>query len=70
MTHAALLLLATLAAAADPLVLPEAAVVRTSGLADLEFQACMIGSFGTLRFAQPEGGGIVNVTYPFTFTPG
>lgn len=31
---------------------------------------CVVNSFRTLSFPQPDGGGIVVVTYPITFSPG
>ena len=39
-----------------------------SDLADQNVRACVVKSFSGLSFPEPAGG-IVNVTYPFTFTP-
>lgn len=46
------------------------ASVRTSTLGDSTIERCITDRIRTLQFPQPNGGGIVIVTYPFVFTPG
>lgn len=46
----------------------ERAAVARSSLAHQEAESCMIEQVKQVSFPQPDGGGIVVVTYPFTFT--
>jgi len=41
--------------------------VKESTLNDSAVENCIIGRFMRMRFPEPEGGGIVKVTYPFEF---
>ena len=41
--------------------------VTTSGLDDPFVRYCVSGVLRSLRFASPEGGGVVGINYPFTF---
>lgn len=38
-------------------------------LADEAVVACVVDAIGQMSFPEPEGGGIVIVSYPFVFTP-
>ena len=45
----------------------------TEGGGDLGNQfldGCVLASLSTLQFDTPPGAGVMNVTYPFTFTSG
>ena len=39
------------------------------GIGASRLEQCVIGRFRRMRFPSPKGGGLVVVTYPFTFTP-
>ncbi len=43
--------------------------IAHSTLHDQKVEECMLQQVRTWRFPAPEGGGIVNVNYPFTFRP-
>jgi TonB family protein len=45
----------------------QTAAVDSSTMADPEVESCVVRSVRRWRFPQPEGGGIVVVTYPFLF---
>jgi TonB family protein len=53
--------------AADGTV-PEAAVAKNT-VQDAELGDCMVARMKTWTFPQPQDGGIIRVTYPFTFKP-
>jgi hypothetical protein len=47
-----------------------ASAARKGGsLEDADVDACVIGWFRKMSFPEPPGGGVVIVTYPFTFAP-
>jgi TonB family protein len=46
------------------------ASVKTSTLGNAPFEACLVQRFMNMAFPQPQGGGNVTVSYPFTFSPG
>lgn len=41
--------------------------VRASGMGDSAVENCVADAIRSIQFPKPTGGGIVNVTYPFTF---
>ena len=43
---------------------------KASGLGDEPVETCVADVVRTIRFPKPKGGGVVNVSYPFTFRPG
>jgi hypothetical protein len=45
-------------------------VSHTSDLKDKSVGSCVAKAFNGLSFPQPEGGGVVRVTYPIAFSPG
>jgi len=47
-----------------------AASVARATLQDDAVHSCLVGRFLKMRFPEPQGGGIVRVTYPFLFSPG
>ena len=47
-----------------------AEVSHTSDLKDKSVGSCVAKAFNGLSFPQPEGGGVVRVTYPIKFSPG
>jgi hypothetical protein len=48
----------------------QSAETKSSELADAEMEACVNEVFRGMQFPEPEGGGIVIVSYPFVFEPG
>lgn len=46
------------------------AVTKASTMASPAVEECVNGRFMRMQFPQPTGGGIVIVSYPFTFSPG
>ncbi|MES2643032.1 MAG: AgmX/PglI C-terminal domain-containing protein [Myxococcota bacterium] len=46
------------------------AIVKESDIDDAPFHTCLTDALRTFEFAEPKGGGIVYVTYPFVFSPG
>lgn len=46
------------------------AVTKSSTMASPAVEACLNGRFMHMQFPAPSGGGIVVVSYPFTFSPG
>ncbi len=47
-----------------------AASVARATLRDDATHSCLVGRFLRMRFPEPQGRGIVRVTYPFLFSPG
>ncbi len=48
----------------------QTAALGSSTLGDAEVENCIVQAVRRWTFPQPDGGGIVVVTYPFVFTPG
>ena len=48
----------------------QSALTKTSTLHNAAVESCVNGRISRLTFPGPKGGGIVIVSYPFTFTPG
>jgi biopolymer transport protein ExbD len=46
------------------------AIVKESDIDDPTFHTCLTDTLRTFEFAEPKGGGIVHVSYPFVFSPG
>jgi TonB family protein len=46
-----------------------AAMIESSTLKELSVEACVVNAVKRLEFPAPEGGGLVMVSYPFTFSP-
>ena len=44
--------------------------VARATLEDDAVHSCIVGRFLKMRFPEPQGGGVVSVTYPFLFSPG
>ncbi|MEZ4273479.1 MAG: hypothetical protein R3C68_19205 [Myxococcota bacterium] len=45
--------------------------MKEGGLFGNQFlDGCVLASLSTLQFDTPPGAGVMNVTYPFTFTSG
>jgi hypothetical protein len=44
--------------------------VRSTTMNDGSVEGCIVGRFMRMRFPEPQGGGIVIVSYPFLFSPG
>jgi hypothetical protein len=40
------------------------------GLGDAELEACVAGVIRAIEFPRPDGGGVIQVNYPFEFHPG
>ena len=45
-------------------------VSSTSAMSSAEVARCVERSFRALQFPQPEGNGVVVVSYPIVFSPG
>ena len=43
---------------------------KTSTINNGAVEQCVVGRFMRMQFPEPKGGGIVIVSYPFTFLPG
>ncbi|MFH0901496.1 MAG: AgmX/PglI C-terminal domain-containing protein [Pseudomonadota bacterium] len=43
--------------------------VKAKGMGDSSVENCVAGAIQSIQFPRPEGGGLVSVTYPFTFEP-
>ena len=46
-----------------------ASALASSTLGNVKVEACLVRAVRAWKFPEPEGGGIVIVTYPFSFTP-
>ncbi len=46
------------------------AAIKSSTMNNQEVETCVAGRFRRMLFPQPEGGGVVVVTYPMIFAPG
>ncbi len=42
---------------------------KASGIGDGKVESCVAAAIKSIKFPKPNGGGMVNVTYPFTFAP-
>jgi Ca-activated chloride channel family protein len=45
------------------------ASIQSTTLADEEVESCVLTAMRALRFPKPSGGGVVQVNYPFIFSP-
>ncbi|MBL4632492.1 MAG: AgmX/PglI C-terminal domain-containing protein [Kofleriaceae bacterium] len=42
---------------------------KAAGMGNAKVEKCVAGAIKSIKFPAPTGGGMVNVTYPFTFSP-